>query len=68
MDFVEDGVPQKSTNQYFITKEIKSLGIDLRFRIKIEHGFDNTQNGYGTAYFSILTNIVTYIMLSLCLL
>ena len=56
MDFVEDGVTQKSTNQYFITKEIKDSGIDLRFRIKIEHRFDNNQNGYGTAYFSILKN------------
>jgi len=56
MDFVEDGVPQKSTNQYFITKEIKDSGIDLRFRIKIEHRFDSANYGYGTAYFSILKN------------
>jgi len=56
MDFVEDGVLQKSTNQYFITKEIKSSGIDLRFRIKIEHRFDSVTAGYGTAYFSIIKN------------
>lgn len=40
MDFVEDGTPQKVTNQYQITKEIKESGIDLRFRIKIEHRYD----------------------------
>ena len=40
MDFVEDGVTQKETNQYQITKEIKESGIDLRFRIQIRHRFD----------------------------
>lgn len=39
-DFVEDGSPQKSPGQYFITKEIKDSGANLRFRIKIEHRFD----------------------------
>jgi len=40
MDFVEDGATQKSVNSYQITKEIKESGIDLRFRIKIEHRYD----------------------------
>jgi len=40
MDFVEDGATQKSINSYQITKEIKESGIDLRFRIKIEHRYD----------------------------
>lgn len=56
MDFVEDGVPQKQTNQYQITKEIKESGIDLRFRIKIEHRFDSPTAGFGNAYFSIIKN------------
>lgn len=40
MDFVEDGISQKVTNSYQITKEIKESGIDLRFRIQIRHRFD----------------------------
>lgn len=56
MDFVEDGAPQKSANQYQITKEIKESGIDLRFRIKIEHDFKSDSAIYGTSYFSIIKN------------
>lgn len=56
MDFVEDGAPQKAVNQYQITKEIKESGIDLRFRIKIEHRFDSDSAIYGTSYFSIIKN------------
>ena len=56
MDFVEDGAPQKAVNQYQITKEIKESGINLRFRIKIEHRFDSNSGIYGTSYFSIIKN------------
>jgi len=57
MDFVESGAPQKSTNQYQITKEIKEAGIDLRFRIQIRHRFDSFEDGaIGTSYFSIIKN------------
>ena len=41
-DFVEDGVTQKRAGHYFITPEIKNSGVDLRFRIKIEHRYDTT--------------------------
>ena len=40
MDEVVDGLPQRSPNLYYITKEIKNSGLDLRFRIQIEHRFD----------------------------
>jgi hypothetical protein len=56
MDFVEDGATQKSVNSYQITKEIKESGIDLRFRIKIEHRYDTPAAGFGNAYFSIIKN------------
>lgn len=56
MDFVEDGIPQKAVNNYQITKEIKESGIDLRFRIKIEHQYDSPSFGFGNAYFSIIKN------------
>jgi hypothetical protein len=56
MDFVEDGIPQKVTNQYQITKEIKESGIDLRFRLKIEHRYDSDTPGFGNSYFSIIKN------------
>jgi len=57
MDFVEEGNFQKSTNKYYISKEIKNSGVDLRFRIRIQHRFDSAEglsNDYGTAYFSII--------------
>ena len=57
MDFVESGIPQKLTNQYQITKQIKEAGKDLRFRIQIKHRFDAVDDGaIGTAYFSIIKN------------
>jgi hypothetical protein len=40
MDEIEDGIPQKNTNAYYITKEIKNSGKDLRIRIQIEHRYD----------------------------
>jgi len=53
MDDVEEGDLQKTTNAYYITKEIKNSGVDLRFRINLQHRYDSTP-GYGTAYFSII--------------
>lgn len=41
-NFVEEGGTQKIPGHYFITPEIKNSGIDLRFRIKIEHRYDTT--------------------------
>ena len=40
MDEVEDGQLQKNTNAYYITKTIKNSGVDLRFRININHRYD----------------------------
>lgn len=40
MDEIEDGIPQKNTNAYYITKEIKNSGLDLRFRITLQHRYD----------------------------
>lgn len=55
MDEIEAGNLQKNTNAYYITKEIKNSGNDLRFRIKINHRFaTSTVNGIGTAFFSII--------------
>lgn len=50
---VQDGLPQQSTNTYTISKEIKNSGVDLRFRIKLQHRYDAIM-GIGTAYFSII--------------
>ena len=40
MDELEDGQPQKNTNAYYISKAVKNSGVDLRFRIKINHRYD----------------------------
>ncbi len=40
MSEIESGLIQKNINKYYITKEIKESGADLRFRVKIEHRFD----------------------------
>lgn len=50
---VQDGLPQQSLNSYTVTKDIKNSGIDLRFRIKLQHRYD-APAGFGTAYFSII--------------
>lgn len=60
MDEVEEGLPQKNTNSYYITKEIKNSGKDLLFRIKIQHRFDNVQSSAGTAYFSLMKSGPNY--------
>jgi hypothetical protein len=40
MDELVDGSPTQKINRYFINKEIKNSGADLRFRIKLQHRFD----------------------------
>jgi hypothetical protein len=40
MDEIEEGLPQKNTNAYYITKEIKNSGKDLRIRIALQHRYD----------------------------
>ena len=54
MDEVQEGLSQQSTNAYTISKDIKNSGVDLRFRIKLQHQYDAAFVGYGTAYFSII--------------
>ena len=54
MDELVDGLPQQNTNTYYITKDVKNTGADLRFRIKIQHSFSGPIEG--TAFFSIIRN------------
>ena len=42
MDDVVEGTSQTNINKYYITKEIKDSGVDLRFRGKINHKFQST--------------------------
>jgi hypothetical protein len=57
-DVVEEGLPQQNSNAYTITKDIKDLNRNLRFRIKFTHTFDlgipSTTNG--TIYFYLYRN------------
>jgi hypothetical protein len=41
MDEVVEGAPQTNINAYYVTKEVKDSGVDLRFRAKINHQFDS---------------------------
>jgi hypothetical protein len=41
---VVDGQPQFNTNAYYITKEIKNSGKDLRFRIKFNYSYIRDSN------------------------
>ena len=61
MDEIEDGIPQKNTNAYYITKEIKNSGKDLRIRIQIEHRYDTSvTNEVRRVLFSLIkTNVDT---------
>jgi hypothetical protein len=61
MDEIEDGIPQKNTNAYYITKEIKNSGKDLRIRIQIEHRYDTPDaNEASRVLFSLIkTNVDT---------
>ena len=56
MDEVVDGLPQQNVNGYFITKDIKNTGSDLRFRIKLNHKYQSNLADYGTSYFSLILN------------
>lgn len=47
------GIAQETPNRYTITDEIKNSGVDLRFRVKIEHRFDAENPRDGVAYFFI---------------
>lgn len=39
MDEVVEGTPQTNVNSYYVTKEVKDSGVNLRFRAKINHSF-----------------------------
>jgi hypothetical protein len=55
MDEVAEGAIQTVTNTYYITKEVKNSGADLRLRVKIAHDFLTPDlSKYGTAYFTIM--------------
>lgn len=54
--FIEEGLNQKRPNTYYISKEIKDSGVDLRFRVKILHRYDPNSATFGTTYFSIIKN------------
>lgn len=54
MDELVDGNPTQKINRYFINKEIKRSGANLRFRIKLQHRFDTPNSAdIGTAFFYI---------------
>jgi hypothetical protein len=54
MDELVDGNPTQKINRYFINKEIKNSGANLRFRIKLQHRFDTPNSAdIGTAFFYI---------------
>jgi hypothetical protein len=53
MDDVQDGLSQQYVNTYTISKDLKNSGVDLRFRIKLQHRYD-APSGFGTAFFSII--------------
>jgi hypothetical protein len=50
---IQDGLPQQTPNTYTISTNLKNSGVDLRFRIKLQHRYD-APSGFGTAYFSII--------------
>jgi hypothetical protein len=57
-DVVEEGLPPQNANAYTITKDIKDLNRNLRFRIKITHKFDfeAPSTTHGTVYFYLYRN------------
>jgi hypothetical protein len=61
MDEIEEGLPQKNTNAYYITKEIKNSGKDLRIRIALQHRYDTyVDNESSDVLFSLIkTNVDT---------
>ena len=56
IDELEEGQIQKRTNQYYITKQIKESGADLRFRVKINFRYDSFDSDFNTTYFYITRN------------
>ena len=56
MDELEEGQSQKRINQYYITKQIKESGADLRFRVKINFRYDSFDSDFNTTYFYITRN------------
>jgi len=53
MSEIEEGALQKRPNRYYITKEIKDSGVDLRFRVKINFRYDSPDVDFNTTYFYI---------------
>jgi len=58
---LEEGQIQKRPNNYYITKQIKDSGVDLRFRVKINFRYDEflgpgDQSENNTTYFYISRN------------
>ena len=53
MDKVVEGLAQTETNGYYVSKEVKESGVDLRLRAKISHYFLGSQD-YGTAFFTLM--------------
>jgi hypothetical protein len=59
MDEIEDGLPQKNTNAYYITKEIKNSGKDLRIRMALQHRYDTPDaNETSEVLFSVIKSNV----------
>ena len=56
IDELEEGQIQKRPNQYYITKQIKESGADLRFRVKINFRYDSFASDFNTTYFYISRN------------
>ena len=56
IDELEEGQIQKRPNQYYITKQIKESGADLRFRVKINFRYDSFASDFNTTYFFISRN------------
>lgn len=55
MDTEVDGQSQTKVNSYYITKEIKESGADLRFLVKLNHRFDtNLAGAVSPVRFSII--------------
>jgi hypothetical protein len=52
LDEVVEGLPQNKTNAYYISKELKNSGVDLRIRVKVSHNFIGTGD-FGTCYFTL---------------
>jgi len=52
IDELEEGQLQKRPNKYYITKEIKESGADLRFRVKINFRYDSIPPPEGTVEYT----------------